>query len=372
MSTYTVTSIETDSETNSQPPVPENVLKGLENQPLKVQQIARPWLHFIAGGMGGMMGAIFTCPFDVVKTRLQSDFYSSNSAQNTAAKAAVSGSRPFGAITRHFIETGHIIGDIYKNEGSRALFKGLGPNLVGVIPARSINFFTYSNSKALISEKFNNGNESSVVNLFAAAIAGVVTSTATNPIWLVKTRLQLDKQHTAAVELGEVQQSAQRQYKNSLDCLQQTIKKEGVKGLYKGLTASYLGVAESTIQWVLYERMKAIIARRELRRQQSTDKTTWFTTFVEYAMKSGAAGAAKMSASLITYPHEVVRTRLRQTPANGVPKYTGLVQCFTLIIKEEGAAALYGGLTAHLIRTVPNSIIMFGTWELLMKLFSQG
>ena len=29
---------------------------------------------------------------------------------------------------------------MYINEGASSLFKGLGPNLVGVIPARSINF----------------------------------------------------------------------------------------------------------------------------------------------------------------------------------------------------------------------------------------
>lgn len=31
------------------------------------------------------------------------------------------------------------------------------------------------------------------------------------------------------------------------------IKKEGIRGLYRGLSASYLGVSEGVIQWVLYE-----------------------------------------------------------------------------------------------------------------------
>jgi solute carrier family 25 protein 33/36 len=34
------------------------------------------------------------------------------------------------------------------------------------------------------------------------------------------------------------------------------LKQEGVKGLYKGMSASYLGVAEGTIQWVIYENLK--------------------------------------------------------------------------------------------------------------------
>ncbi len=31
------------------------------------------------------------------------------------------------------------------------------------------------------------------------------------------------------------------------------LKKEGVRGMYKGMSASYLGVTEGVIQWVLYE-----------------------------------------------------------------------------------------------------------------------
>ncbi len=31
------------------------------------------------------------------------------------------------------------------------------------------------------------------------------------------------------------------------------VKKEGVVGLYRGMSASYLGVTEGVIQWVLYE-----------------------------------------------------------------------------------------------------------------------
>jgi solute carrier family 25 protein 33/36 len=52
----------------------------------------------------------------------------------------------------------------------------------------------------------------------------------------------------------------------------------------------------------------------------------------------GSSGGSKMVASLITYPHEVLRTRLRQPTEPGArgPKYTGLVQTLKLVIKEEG------------------------------------
>lgn len=65
---------------------------------------------------------------------------------------------------------------------------------------------------------------------------------------------------------------------------------------------------------------------------------------------------------------QVVRTRLRQAPENGGSKYTGLLQCFRLIWKEEGLVSLYGGLTPHLLRVVPSTAIIFGVYELAMRL----
>ncbi len=54
--------------------------------------------------------------------------------------------------------------------------------------------------------------------------------------------------------------------------------------------------------------------------------------------------------------------------ADGRLKYTGLVQCFKLVFKEEGMLGLYGGLTPHLLRTVPSAAIMFGMYEGILHL----
>ena len=203
-------------------------------------------------------------------------------------------------------ETFQILYEVPRAEGWRALFKGLGPNLIGVVPARAINFYAYGNGKRLISSYFNHGQEAAWVHLCAAATAGIVTGTATNPIWLVKTRLQLDKSHHA--------DGAGRQYKNALDCTMQTLRNEGIRGLYRGLSASYLGVTESTLQWVLYEQMKLGLARREQRLLASGREPGVWDQTVSWTGKLCAAGSAKFVAALVTYPHEVCPYPTRPPP----------------------------------------------------------
>lgn len=160
--------------------------------------------------------------------------------------------------------------------------------MVGVVPARSINFFTYGNGKQIIANNFNDGQEATWVHLCAAACAGIVTGTVTNPIWVVKTRLQLEQD-----SLG-TKAKHHTWYGGSWDTVKQIVRQEGIRGFYKGLSASYLGVTEGTIQWVLYERLKKMA-------QQSSGQggaSEWLGLL-------GSAGTAKCVATLITYPHEV-------------------------------------------------------------------
>ncbi|KAG7087499.1 hypothetical protein E1B28_013460 [Marasmius oreades] len=319
---------------------------------------AKRWKHFVAGGLGGMCGAIVTSPFDVVKTRLQSSlFLEKHSAVrivgngNATIVRSVGGA---GGLLWNFVETGHILRSIYRDESPRALFKGLGPTLVGVVPARSINFFTYGNGKQIIAHRFNHGQENTYVHLSAAAIAGVATGTATNPIWVVKTRLQL-----ASVVKGidaDVVGANGGKYSTSWLMIKKIMREEGMRGFYKGLSASYLGVAEGTIQWVLYEKLKRLSAGRE----GEGGLQEWFGML-------GSAGTAKCVATVITYPHEVIRTRLRQPRVDGILKYTGLMQTLRLVIAEEGAKSLYGGLSAHLMRVVPNAGVMYAIYEGILR-----
>ncbi|KAG8834355.1 hypothetical protein FRC20_007482 [Serendipita sp. 405] len=143
-------------------------------------------------------------------------------------------------------------------------------------------------------------------------------------------------------------------FNSALACITHILRQEGVRGFYKGLSASYLGVSEGIIQWTLYEQLK------QLSKRVDDGPLRW-------AGMLWAAGSAKTVASLITYPHEVIRTRLRQPRVHGVIKYTGLYQTLRLVIKEEGVRALYGGLSAHLLRVIPNAAVMYSIYEAALR-----
>lgn len=86
-------------------------------------------------------------------------------------------------------------------------------------------------------------SNSPIVHILSASCAGFVAATVTNPIWFVKTRLQLDHQRGEGLSVRR--------------CVANIYNQAGLKGFYKGITASYFGISETVIHFVIYEALKA-------------------------------------------------------------------------------------------------------------------
>ncbi|XP_043509346.1 mitochondrial carrier protein Rim2 [Frieseomelitta varia] len=335
-------------------------------------------IHLVAGGVAGTTGAIVTCPLEVVKTRLQSSssgFYPPpvNKELTSGHVTCKSFPKPeqrrrlcTGGYTRHaLIALSHFgasstpggtphshsapsvyqcIRYIVQNEGTRALFKGLGPNLVGVAPSRAIYFCAYSKSKIAFNTIF--APDTALVHVFSAFCAGFVACTLTNPIWFVKTRLQLDHRTNKIT---------------AMECVQRIYRQSGILGFYKGIIASYVGISETVIHFVIYEAVKAMLAAYKT---SGADDRKSLRDFLEFM----AAGSfSKTIASTIAYPHEVARTRLREEGT----KYQTFWQTLKVVHVEEGLQGLYRGLTTHLIRQIPNTAIIMATYEAVVYLLSR-
>ncbi|KAK2873623.1 hypothetical protein FQN49_002229 [Arthroderma sp. PD_2] len=287
----------------------------ISNPQLKIKSdndLIKSLSHLVAGATGGAITAVLTSPLDVLRTRLQSDFYRPSLSQSAGSQPMqphiLRASRP---MSSHIRETFQILFSIYHTEGWRGLFRGLGPNLTGVVPASAIKYYTYGNVKRIIGEShlFGPNSENAMgCHIISAVTAGITTGTLTSPIWVIKTRLQLDRSQSV-----NNPQATPRQYKNSFDCAKQVLRQEGPRGLYRGLSASYLGSLETTFHLALYEQLKMLIARMKSEqdalaalsgRPVSENKTLGDRVSGLLGM-GGAAALSKFLSSIIAYPHEV-------------------------------------------------------------------
>ena len=296
--------------------------------------------NLLSGGVAGTIASCITNPLEVVKTQLQS----SSAAVGELSQAS-----------------GHpvaIAKKVFESDGILGFFRGLRPTLVGIIPARSVYFFSYEQSKNLLGSF--GVKEGGVPNaLISGFSAGIASNTLTNPIWMIKTRCQLLADSSAG----------QKVYSGYRDACAAIFKEEGIGGFYKGIYASYWGCLEGATQFMIYEQLKTKLlkqqnASREERGLDPSDRLPKLSYFC-------AAAVAKGTASILTYPHEVARTRLREQARDGVFKYTGMWQTIGTVAKEEGAKSLYSGMGVHLMKVVPNSAIMFLTYEVVNSYLSR-
>jgi solute carrier family 25 (mitochondrial folate transporter), member 32 len=159
-------------------------------------------------------------------------------------------------------------------------------------------------------------------------------------------------------------------YVNSWDALQRIWKQEGINGFYKGLLPSMWGALHVAIQFPLYEKFKRTLPEL-LRPCRHPSHTEPFMLGVLIA-----SIIAKLVASTITYPHEVIRTRLQtHLSLQGDPSFKNnmTIRSMISLIYHENNGSLkgfYRGLSTNLIRVLPASAITFLTYESILHYLS--
>jgi len=129
------------------------------------------------------------------------------------------------------------------------------PNLMGITPSRALYFSGYNATKNVLHSTNLFDEKSSIVPMLSAGTASMLVYTTMNPVWLIKTRLQLQ-------EVGHKREGSPN-YNGYIDCIKRVFKEEGIRGFYKGLTASFMGVFESAIYFVIYEKLKLQVNERK-------------------------------------------------------------------------------------------------------------
>ena len=166
-------------------------------------------------------------------------------------------------------------------------------------------------------------------------------------------------------------------HKSTLGLMRHIARHEGVAALYRGLSASLLGVSHVAIQLPLYERLKASAAgrRRELEEAfasasepiaQAAADVGPLSKFIRLWDVVAASTISKLIASSITYPHEVVRARMQDSR---VP--TNLLQTAKDIWRAERMRGFYQGIGVNLVRVLPSTVVTFVAYESFIALLTE-
>ncbi|OQS06710.1 mitochondrial folate transporter/carrier [Thraustotheca clavata] len=286
----------------------------------------RPTLmqHCVAGIVAGGVSTAALYPLDLVKVRYQVHEQS----------------------PRAYRSLFHAFTSLLKAPGSthwhwRAMYTGMSPALYGTTMSWGLYFYFYEHAKTMYA---NSTIPPSIGHFLSGIQAGVLCVPLTNPIWLIKVRMQV--------------QGTQVPYKSVSDAFRRIVAEEGIAALYKGVVPALLLTTHGAFKFVAYEKLKS-----EYYEHVSKDMT------IPASLTIGAFSQAFASAA--TYPYQVIKARLQQGGPSA-DKYKGTWDCTKRIIKYEGVTGFFKGLTPNLIKVMPNGALIFAVYEYMSKLLMKA
>uniref|UniRef100_A0A8C1H3J7 Solute carrier family 25 member 12 n=1 Tax=Cyprinus carpio carpio TaxID=630221 RepID=A0A8C1H3J7_CYPCA len=215
---------------------------------------------------------------------------------------------------------------------------GLLPQLIGVAPEKAIKLTVND----FVRDKFTTKDDTIplAAEILAGGCAGGSQVIFTNPLEIVKIRLQVAGEITTGPRVSALN----------------VVRDLGFFGLYKGAKACFLrDIPFSAIYFPVYAHTKAGLADEDGR-------------LGPLQLLTAGAIAGVPAASLVT-PADVIKTRLQVAARAGQTTYSGVIDCFRKILKEEGFRALWKGAGARVFRSSPQFGVTLVTYELLQRWF---
>ncbi|PVZ98448.1 hypothetical protein BB558_005545 [Smittium angustum] len=295
-------------------------------------------VHLLAGGVAGFAEACTCHPLDTIKVRMQLSNKRSVSARNRKVVDSMKkASKP-----DNFIRVGV---KIVQKEGAMALYKGLGAVIMGIVPKMAIRFSSFEFYKTLFADE--SGRISTWGVFFAGLGAGVTEAVAVvTPTDVLKIRLQAQR-HSLSDPLDVPK------YRNAAHAAYTIVREEGFGSLYRGVTLTAL--RQSTNQatnFTAYHTIKnAMLKYQDLPELPS----------YQHMIIGGISGAM---GPLSNAPIDTIKTRIQKSPGPpGMSGYRRFVTVATDIIKNEGYAAFYKGITPRVLRVAPGQSVTFMVYE---------
>lgn len=190
----------------------------------------RVWGNVLCAAAAGAISSAIANPTDVLKVRMQV------SGKGSQQKSVWS-----------------CFYDIYKYEGVRGLWRGVGPTAQRAVVIASVELPVYDFCKLQLMDYFGDHVANHFTSSFIASLGSAVAST---PIDVVRTRL-MNQRHVTVVNGIATAASSTKIYTGSLDCAIQTVRNEGLLALYKGFIPTWFRMGPwNVIFFITYEQLK--------------------------------------------------------------------------------------------------------------------
>ncbi|XP_076312583.1 kidney mitochondrial carrier protein 1-like [Tachypleus tridentatus] len=188
--------------------------------------------NVVCGVIAGVISSSIANPTDVLKVRMQAQHH------QYAKKG----------MFNCFV-------NIYKNEGIRGLWKGVGPTAqrAAIVVGVELPVYDITKKNLILSGLLADNVITHFISSFIAGVTGAIAST---PIDVVRTRLMNQRRLKAAVVNGS---RAEVVYTSSLQCAIQTVQTEGFLALYKGFVPTWVRLGPwNIIFFIVYEHLKKL------------------------------------------------------------------------------------------------------------------
>ncbi|KAJ7762749.1 mitochondrial carrier domain-containing protein [Mycena maculata] len=286
--------------------------------------------HAVAGIGAGTVAVLCMNPLDLLKVKFQ-----------------VATTNPSGGVGK---QIWYSLRDIQRQEGWKGLYRGLGPNITGNASSWGLYFLFYNMLKKRASDGDPSAPLSSGAILLCSAQASAVTAIMTNPIWVVKVRMFTTRADSPNA------------YRGVLHGFSSIIRSEGVLGLFRGTSLALFGVSNGALQFVVYERMKRW--GFEVKKKQFELAGRPWTPEVDKLSNTAysfMSGGSKIAALALTYPYQVIRSRLQNNATAHL--YPNIPATIRRTWAQEGVRGFYRGLGTNLVRVLPGTCVTFVVYE---------
>ncbi|XP_047449412.1 solute carrier family 25 member 15a [Mugil cephalus] len=285
-------------------------------------------IDFSAGAVGGTACVLSGQPFDTAKVKMQT----------------------FPTMYRGFV---HCFVSTFRQVGFRGLYQGTVPALIANISENAVLFLGYGlcqDAVRFLIRKDKGAELSDFQKASAGGLASIFSAMALCPTELVKCRLQ------AMHEMEMSGKVAKGQKSTVWSVVKTVLRTNGPLGFYQGLSTTI--VREIPGYFCFFGAYE--LCRSEFAQHMGTDKEG---IGILPLMFSGGFGGACLW--LVIYPIDCVKSRIQVYSLAG--RQEGFVKSFRAIVRNEGFAALYSGLTPTLIRTFPANGALFLAYEFSRK-----